>query len=119
MRRSLEAERIAPEAFMPERIRAGQQGVFQHIDRRAELLPQSRAERRLHRSFSHNVYSLLLLFSTCSPHKRSEPPLLSTASSSRETLFCLMRLHPPLVSASSGEVSSWPALVRSFTRTDY
>src|SRR5712691_3017449 len=57
---------IAPEPFIPMRAGTGQQSVLKHIDGRAELLPQSGAQRRLHRLFSHNVSSFFLLFSQCS-----------------------------------------------------
>src|SRR5579884_248234 len=40
--------RAYPEVLLPERIGAGQQSIFQHIDGRAELLPQNGAERCLH-----------------------------------------------------------------------
>jgi hypothetical protein len=54
---------IAPEAFIPMRAGTGEQGVFEHVDSRAELPPQSSAQCRLHRVFSHNVSSFVLLFS--------------------------------------------------------
>ncbi|MFL5590358.1 MAG: hypothetical protein ACJ8DI_22275 [Ktedonobacteraceae bacterium] len=31
---------VAPEASMPMRAGTGEQGVFEHVDRRAELLPE-------------------------------------------------------------------------------
>src|SRR5207247_7163711 len=77
---------IAPEAFMPMRARTGQQGVFEHVDSRAELPPQSSAERRLHRVFSHNVSSFVLLFSqttTKSGKKMSSYRLSRNAEASR------------------------------------
>src|SRR5258707_14633916 len=80
--------------LLQERIGAGQQGVFQHIDGRAELLPQSSAQRRLHRLFSHNVCSFLLLFSTYYHQKRSEATLISTVSFSRVTFFAQFECAP-------------------------
>ncbi len=61
---------IAPEAFIPMRVGTGQQGVFEHVDSRAELPPQSSAQRRLHRVFSHNVSSLCSSFLTVYHQKR-------------------------------------------------
>src|SRR5437879_8259311 len=52
---------IAPEAFIPMRAGTGQQSVLKHIDGGAELLPQSSVHRRLHRVFSHNRCSFLLM----------------------------------------------------------
>src|SRR5712692_3505980 len=57
LRRELRWRGVAPEALSPQRGGAGHQGVFKHIDGRAELLPHNGAERRLHRLFSHNVSS--------------------------------------------------------------
>src|SRR6266700_1980908 len=61
LRRELRRRGGAPKALLPQRGWTGQQGVFQHIDGRAELPPQSGAKRRLHRVFSHHA---LLLFSS-------------------------------------------------------
>src|SRR6266567_1038813 len=58
--------RVTPEESIPMHAGTGKQSVFEHVDRRTELLPQSGAERRLHQLFSHNVCSFLLLFSQCS-----------------------------------------------------
>src|SRR5712691_5514053 len=86
---------IAPEALLPQRGGAGHQGVFQHIDGRAELPPHHGAPRRLHRGFIHNVSSFFLLFSTYYHQKRSEPTLISLVSSSRGT-FLPKSPVPPL-----------------------
>src|SRR6266699_3341132 len=67
--------RVTPEESMPMHAGTGKQSVSAHVDRRAELLPQSGAERCLHQLFSHNVCSFLLLFSTCYHQKRSESTL--------------------------------------------
>jgi hypothetical protein len=48
--------------LLPERLRADQQGVFQHIDGRTELLSQSGAHHRLHQLFSHNGHFFPLFF---------------------------------------------------------
>src|SRR5215469_12085282 len=56
---------VNPEMFMPERLGAGQQGVFQHINGRSELLPQSGADYRVRQLFSHNRCSFPLVFSPC------------------------------------------------------
>src|SRR2546421_3293746 len=45
--------RITPEESSPQGAGAGKQSIFQHVDGRTELPPQSSAERRLHRVFSH------------------------------------------------------------------
>src|SRR5437868_956749 len=63
---------IAPEALFPQRGWAGHQGVFKHIDGRAELPPHNGAPRRLHWGFIHNVSSFFLLL-TFYHQKRSEP----------------------------------------------
>src|SRR5215472_14161924 len=52
--------RVTPEESMPMHAGTGKQSVFQHVDRRTELLPQSGAQRCLHQLFSHNVCSFLL-----------------------------------------------------------
>src|SRR5216683_4929536 len=44
---------VIPEESIPQRVGAGEQGIFQHLDGRAELPPQSNAQCRLHRVFSH------------------------------------------------------------------
>src|SRR5262249_17787778 len=59
--------RVDPEMLLPERIGAGKQGVFKHIDGCGELLPQSRMQCRLHWLFSHNISSFLFLFSMLQP----------------------------------------------------
>src|SRR5579872_901994 len=80
--------------LLPERLGAGQQGVFQHRDGRTELLPQSSAHCRLHQSFSHSGCSFLLLFSPCYHQKRSESVLIATVSCSSATLLPNLRAHP-------------------------
>src|SRR5262249_46666944 len=65
--------RITPEESIPMCTGTGKQGIFEHVDRRTELLPQGSAQYRLHRLFSHNVCSFLLLFSICYHQRRSEP----------------------------------------------
>src|SRR6266516_4193295 len=55
--------RVTPEECIPLRAGAGEQGIFQHIDGRAKLPPQSSAQCRLHWVFSHTVSSFVLLFS--------------------------------------------------------
>src|SRR5258706_7316508 len=55
--------RVTPKESIPQRAGIGHQGVFQHVDRRAELPPQSGAQCRLHRLVSHIVSSFLLLCS--------------------------------------------------------
>ena len=62
--------RVTPEESIPQRPGAGEQGIFQHIDGRAELPPQSGAKRRLHRVFSHNPLLLLSSFLDMLPQKR-------------------------------------------------
>src|SRR5260370_33336169 len=96
--------RVAPEESIPMHAGTGKQSVFEHVDRRAELLPQSGAQRGLHQLFSHNVCSFLLLFSTCYHQKRSESTLISTVSFSSVTFFVQFECAP-LICASSGEVS--------------
>ena len=49
--------RVTPEESIPQRAGAGEQGMFQHINGRTELPPQSSAQRRLHQVFSHTVSS--------------------------------------------------------------
>src|SRR6266581_2829215 len=61
LRRELRRRGVAPEALSHELGWTGQQRVFQHIDGRAELPPQSGAKCRLHQVFSH--YALLLFSS--------------------------------------------------------
>src|SRR5207249_4695017 len=91
---------IAPEAFIPMRAGTGQQGILKHIDGRTELLPQSGAQRRFHRVFSHNVCSFLLLFSTCYHQKRSESTLI-------RPLFCSL-CTDHIRQACYGEASTTP-----------
>src|SRR6266567_4666430 len=45
--------RVTPEEFMPLHAGAGEQGIFQHIDSRTQLPPQSSTHCRLHQVFSH------------------------------------------------------------------
>src|SRR6266699_2005117 len=54
---------VTPEALSPQRVGAGDQGIFQHIDGRAELPPQSGSKRRLRQVFSHNTLLFFLHFS--------------------------------------------------------
>src|SRR2546421_13029705 len=70
--------RGTPEESMPMHAGTSKQSVFEHVDRRAELLPQSGAQRRLHQLFSHNVGSFLFLFSLSYHQKRSESNLATT-----------------------------------------
>src|SRR6266705_212262 len=61
--------RVTPEESIPQRAGAGEQAIFQHIDGRAELPPQSRAQCRLHRVFSRK-FPPLFFFSPSLPPTR-------------------------------------------------
>ena len=80
----------APQALLPQRVWTGKKGVFQHIDGRAELPPQSGAKRCLHRVFSsHNALLFFLHFSqTTTKAVRSCPQIkrrVSNAETSRRS----------------------------------
>src|SRR5260221_11710227 len=64
--------RVTPEESIPQRAGAGEQGIFQHVDGRAELPPQSSAQRRLHRVFSH-TFPPLLFFAHRRPLRSLRP----------------------------------------------
>src|SRR5579859_6894592 len=55
--------RVTPEESSPQHAGAGKQGIFQHVDGRAELPPQSSAQRRLYWVFSHTFPPFVLLCS--------------------------------------------------------
>ena len=61
--------RVTSEESIPQRTGAGEQGIFKHFDGRAELPPQSSAQCRLHRVFSH-TFPPLFFFSHRLPPKR-------------------------------------------------
>src|SRR5260370_40952322 len=71
--------RVTPEESIPQRAGAGEQGIFQHSDGRAELPPQSSAQCRLHRVFSHKLPPLFF-FSHILPPKRQKDLLIARLS---------------------------------------
>src|SRR5260370_38646944 len=79
--------RVTPEESIPMHAGTGKQSVFEHVDGRAELLPQSGAQRGLHQLFSHNVCSFLLLLSTCYHQKRPGSSLIPTVAFSIVPFF--------------------------------
>src|SRR5258706_10915091 len=100
---------IAPEAFIPMRVGTGQQGVFEHVDSRAELPPQSSAQRRLHRVFSHNVSSLYSSFLDMLPPKAVKrcphiPRIAQRASNLWQSSLnmCLFKGKEPMYSPQGG-----------------
>src|SRR5436190_22721682 len=76
--------RVTPEESSPQQAGAAEHGMFQHVDGRTELPPQSSAERRLHRVFSHTFFPPLFFFVLlCSHTTTVTGPFLSRSLAGR------------------------------------
>src|SRR6266699_3994790 len=107
--------RVTPEESIPMHAGTSKQSVFEHVDRRAELLPQSGAQRRLHHLFSHNVCSFLFLFSICYHQKRSESNLATTYFTNTFPIHWTKNPAESIFGRGKNPVKGTPSLSRLFT----